>query len=74
MRAFDGKRGASDLSEGFRVHYNLVKDHQALGTTPGEAAGIPLGDGFRWKRIIQNVAGEPSINEELSKGAREDRA
>lgn len=56
MRAFDGMRGASVLAEGHRVHYNLVREHQALGMTPGEAAGIPIGDTFRWKRIIEEAA------------------
>jgi putative transposase len=53
MRAFDNDLGTSALSEGLRAHYNLVRTHQALGMTPGEAAGIPLGDGFRWKRLIK---------------------
>ena len=53
MRAFDGEPGTATLAEGLRVHYNLVREHQALGMTPGEAAGIPIGDGFRWKRIIE---------------------
>ena len=56
MRAFDNESGASVLAEGFRVHYSLVREHQALGMTPGEAAGIPVGDGFRWKRIIEEAA------------------
>lgn len=61
MRAFDGEPGTAILAEGFRVHYNLVRDHQALGMTPGEAAGIPLGDGFRWKRIIEEASRVPRI-------------
>lgn len=59
MRAFDGQTGTAILAEGLRVHYNLVRDHQALGMTPGEAAGIPIGDGFKWRRIIE-AATEPS--------------
>jgi putative transposase len=56
MRAFDGENGASVLAEGFRVHYNLVRDHQALGMTPGEAARIPIGSQFRWRKIIEEAA------------------
>jgi transposase-like protein len=56
MRAFDGEPGTAVLAEGLRVHYNLVRDHQALGMTPGEAAGIPVGDGFRWRTIIELAA------------------
>ena len=52
MRGFDNDLGSSALAEGFRAHYNLVKTHQALGMTPGEAAGIPVGNGFRWKKLI----------------------
>ncbi|MCI4368059.1 MAG: IS6 family transposase [Thermoplasmata archaeon] len=59
MRAFKTKKGASGLMEGFRVHYNLVKDHQTLGMTPGEAAGMPTGDGFRWRRILTKAATLP---------------
>lgn len=53
MRAFDNLSGAYGLAEGFRVHYNLVRKHQALGMTPGEAAGIPVGPHFRWKAILE---------------------
>jgi putative transposase len=56
MRGFDGEPGTEVLAEGLRVHYNLVRDHQALGMTPGEAAGIPVGEGFRWKRIIEEAS------------------
>lgn len=56
MRAFDGVAGASVLSEGHRVHYNLVREHEALGMTPGEAAGIPMPDGMRWKAIIEKAS------------------
>ncbi|MGA7476707.1 MAG: IS6 family transposase [Thermoplasmata archaeon] len=55
MRGFDNDGGTSALMEGFRVHYNLVKDHQTLGMTPGEAAGIPTGDGFRWLTVLREA-------------------
>lgn len=55
MRAFDNEAGSSALMEGFRVHYNLVRDHEALGMTPGEAAGIPIGPGFRWRKVIEEA-------------------
>jgi hypothetical protein len=56
MRGFDTDRGNLGLMEGFRVHYNLVKTHQVLGTIPGEAAGIPLPSEMRWKAIVQKAA------------------
>ncbi len=61
MRAFDGATGASALSEGHRVHYNLVREHEAIGMTPGEAAGIPLPSEMRWKAIIELAARARSV-------------
>lgn len=55
MRGFDREHGCANLMEGFRVHYNLVKSHQALGCTPSEATGKTLVDGFRWHKIIKNA-------------------
>jgi transposase-like protein len=54
MRGFDRKDGCSSLMEGFRVHYNMVKNHQTLGCTPSEATGNIGLDGFRWLNIIKN--------------------
>lgn len=66
MRAFDNLQGASGIAEGFRVHYNLVREHQALGMTPGEAAGIPVGPHFRWKAILEaatrNATSDRGVN------------
>jgi transposase-like protein len=66
MRAFDGPAGASVLSEGHRVHYNLVREHEALGMTPGEAAGIPMPDGMRWKAIIEKASRSRSVTPEAA--------
>ena len=54
MRGFDNQQGCASLMEGFRVHYNLVKNHQALGCTPSEATGNTNLNGFKWLQIIQN--------------------
>ncbi|MGI0055736.1 MAG: IS6 family transposase [Thermoplasmata archaeon] len=56
MRAYDNDRGAEALSEGWRVHYDMVKTHLALGTTPGVAAGLPELGGFRWRAILDLAA------------------
>jgi putative transposase len=53
MRAFDNERGCAALAEGYRVHYDLVRTHLSLGTTPGVAAGIPEIPGFKWAEIIR---------------------
>lgn len=58
MRAFDNDKGAAALAEGWRVHYNLVRTHQALGKTPGEAAGLPPLVGFRWLEAIKAASRE----------------
>ncbi|MFY9716386.1 MAG: IS6 family transposase [Thermoplasmata archaeon] len=59
MRGFDNDRGTANLMEGFRAHYNLVREHQALGTTPAVAAGFaPLG-GFRWHELLKRAAPRP---------------
>ncbi len=55
MRAFDSESGSSALMEGFRANYNLQRAHQTLGMTPGEAAGIPTGAGFRWRKVIEEA-------------------
>ena len=55
MRGFDREHGCANLMEGFRVHYNLVKSHQALGCTPSEATGNTNIDGFRWLNIIKKA-------------------
>jgi len=55
MRGFDGKRTAASVMEGFRVHYNMVQTHEALGTTPAVAAGLPDLGGFRWKEILHRA-------------------
>lgn len=56
MRAYDNDGGAAALSAGWRVHYNLVRNHMALGTTPGVAAGLPEIGGFRWRTILDMAA------------------
>jgi putative transposase len=59
MRGFDNDKGTAALMEGFRAHYNLVRDHQALKTTPGVAAGFTPLSGFRWHELLKRAAPEP---------------
>ena len=56
MRGFDTDGGAAAQVEGYRVHYDAVRTHLAIGTTPAEAAGLHLSDGFRWKEILDRAA------------------
>jgi len=61
MRAYDNDRGAAALSEGWRVHYDMVRDHIALGTTPAVAAGLPAIPGFRWAEIIKQATRKDAV-------------
>jgi putative transposase len=56
LRGFHGRRGSKTFMEGFRVYYNLVRTHAALGTTPAVAAGLPEIGGFRWKEILNQAS------------------
>jgi len=58
MRGFHGRSGPQLLIEGFRVHYNMVRPHEALGATPGIAAGLPDPGRFRWKGILKQAEDE----------------
>lgn len=62
MRGFDQDNGCATLSEGFRVHYNLIRDHQSLGVTPGEVAGLPKIEGFRWLEVLKKATKKTSSN------------
>jgi transposase-like protein len=59
MRGFDTDKGTAALMEGFRTHYNLVRDHQTLGTTPAVVAGFPELPGFRWHELLKRCAPQP---------------
>lgn len=67
MRAFDNDGGCAALSEGWRVHYDMVRTHMALGKTPGEAAGLPALPGFKWRALLDLAA--TSRNVTVDKGA-----
>jgi len=52
-RAFDTDGGAAMIAEDSWVYYNLVKPDMGIGSaTRGDAAGVALPDGFRWKAIL----------------------
>lgn len=59
MRGFDNEKGTKALMEGFRTHYNLIRDHQTLQTTPGVAAGFAPLAGFRWHELLKRAAPRP---------------
>jgi len=53
MRAFDQETGAAALMEGWRVHYDMIRTHQAIGKTPAEAADIAPLVGFKWLELLK---------------------
>lgn len=53
MRAFDNPDGAAGLTDGFRIHYDMVRIHHAIGKTPAEAAGLEPLTGFKWLEVIK---------------------
>jgi len=42
MRGMDHKESAQKTIDAFRIHYNFVREHSAIGKTPAEQAGIKL--------------------------------
>jgi len=40
------------------VLYDMVRDHQAIGMTPGEAAGLPKLEGFKWLELLRLATGK----------------
>jgi hypothetical protein len=43
------------VSQARQTHYNLVRPHLALGTTPGVTVGLPDLWTFRWRTLIDLV-------------------
>lgn len=48
MRGFKAVPSSTAINQGFRIHYNFLREHMALGTTPAVAAKIrlPFEDGW----------------------------
>jgi hypothetical protein len=44
--------------EEYRVHCNLIRDHQTLGVIPGVMVGLAKIDSFRWLEILMKVTNE----------------
>jgi transposase-like protein len=64
MRAYDNIGGAAALSVGWQVHYNFVRNHLALGTTPALAAGLPDLGTFRWRGLLDLATSRIEATEE----------
>ena len=55
MRAFKRAESAAAILAGQTVHYNFVREHEAIGTTPARKAGIflPLEANDGWGSLIR---------------------
>jgi hypothetical protein len=42
MRGMDHAESAQKTIDAFRIHYNFIREHSAIGKTPAEQAGINL--------------------------------
>jgi hypothetical protein len=42
MRGMNHKESAQKTIDAFRIHYNFVREHSAIGKTPAEQSGIKL--------------------------------
>jgi hypothetical protein len=42
MRGMDHKDSAQKLIDAYRIHYNFIRNHESIGKTPAEKAGIML--------------------------------
>jgi putative transposase len=53
MRGFDNPEATKAILEGWRTHYNLVRVHTRLGTTPGQFVGHPK---WTWRGILRAIS------------------
>ncbi len=42
MHGMDSKDSAQKLIDSYRIHYNFIRNHSAIGKTPAEQSGIKL--------------------------------
>jgi hypothetical protein len=42
MRSMQKKETAQQVIDAMRIHYNFIREHQTLETTPAEKAGIRI--------------------------------
>lgn len=53
MRSFKRMDSAAAILAGFRVHYNFLREHETVGTTPAAKAGIALPFEDGWADLIR---------------------
>jgi len=52
------KRKRTPILQGYQLYHNFIREHDALGKTPAEAAGIKIEGQNKWKTLIQNASKE----------------
>lgn len=53
IRGLGTSDGAARLTDGFLVHYGMIRAHQAIGKAPAEAAGLPPLSGFKGLEVTK---------------------
>ncbi len=56
MRGLKTTETAQKLLDGYVINYNYVREHQSIGTTPAQAAGIQITNG--WSELIEKATAE----------------
>jgi len=57
MRGFKGNQ--KQYAENFRTYYNFVRQHQTLGSTPAQKAGID--QKAEWKELLLKAVRQPTL-------------
>ena len=50
------KKAETPILKGLRIYHNYVRNHEALGQTPAERAGIKVEGSNKWKTLIENAS------------------
>jgi len=53
IRGFKSNQTAQTLINGYRLYYNFIRNHQGLGTTPSNKAGLWNLEGNKWLELMQ---------------------
>lgn len=61
MRSMKTLEGANTFSKGFRLYYNFVRPHKALGNkTPAQVSGLDVK--ADWEKMMRNAIEQPTLN------------
>jgi len=60
MRGLKKKR--TPILQGYQLYHNFIREHDALGKTPAEAAGINIEGNNKWITLIQSASKKQPCN------------